>query len=236
MDVTDRLIQGLQGAIKGPAEGHQGATQGPSEGHQGATNKKSRREEIPRNQEDNNNNNAADAGGAGVVLPPAEVPGAIAPGGEEEAPPAPVGEMPGAYVEMTPGQKASKLAMELPLYVKCVAKLNQRPTFTASTLEGAIEWFQRNTDHEWFDIQAICALGIKNAREYAAPEEGFDPYFWSRKYAHKPNKLFETNADGDMILALILGEGKWAPDAEHDAEWASQLTEDEVRLALGKRK
>ena len=47
----------------------------------------------------------------------------------------------------------------------------------------------------------------------------------------KPNKLFETNAEGDMHLALIMHEGKWAPDVEHDAKWIAELTESEVALA-----
>ena len=102
-------------------------------------------------------------------------------------------------------------------------------------LQGAVEWFQRNINHEWWDVQAICALGIKNAREVPAPEEGFDPYFWSRKYAHKPNKLFEACAEGDLHLTLIMTEGKWADDDDHDAEWASQLTDTEWELADGNR-
>src|ERR1035437_4018514 len=142
--VTDRAEKGLQGAIKGP-----------SEGLQGATNKKLRSEEAEkeRNQEINNTNNSADAGG-GVVPPLA---GAVAPG-EEEAPPAPVGEMPETGEEETPDHKAIMLSRELPLYVKHVAHLNQRPVFTQSTLDAAREWFQRNTNHEMGDTIAVCAL------------------------------------------------------------------------------
>jgi hypothetical protein len=136
----------------------------------------------------------------------------------------------------TPDQKVIMLSRELPLYVQHVAHLNQRPVFTQSTLEAAREWFERNTNHEWIDILAVCALGIKNAREVSAPEEGFDPYFWSRKYAHKINKLFETNADNDIHLALIMHEGKWAPDAEHGQKWVTHLTESEAKLAVGKAK
>jgi hypothetical protein len=148
---------------------------------------------------------------------------------------APVGEMPGVEDD-TPDHKVIMLSRELPLYVKPVAKLNQRPVFTQSTLEAAREWFQRNTDHEWMDILAVCARGIKNARENPAPEEGFDPYFWSRKYAHKPNKLFETNAENDPHLSLIMEEGKWAPDAAHGQKWIDQLTQSEAKLAVGKAK
>ena len=125
------------------------------------------------------------------------------------------------------------LSRELPLYVQHVAHLNQRPVFTQSTLEEARGWFERNTDHEWADILAACALGIKNGRENAAPQEGFDPYFNSRKFAHKPNKLFDTNADGDIYLALIMEEGKWRPDRAHGPEWIAKLTQSESTLAAG---
>ena len=238
MAVTDRAEQRTDnGQITDRQRTDNGQVTGKERADNGhvTTNKKLRSEEVQEREkikEINNTNNAADAGGVGVVLPPAEVPGADAPGGDEEAPPAPVGEMPGAE-EDTPDQKVIQLSRELPIYVKAVAKLNQRPVFTVSTLEAAREWFERNTDHEWMDILAVCALGIKNARENTAPEEGFDPYFWSRKYAAKPNKLFETNADGDIHLALIMNEGKWAPDAEHGQKWITQLTESEARLAAG---
>jgi hypothetical protein len=235
LSVTDRAVEGGQGADKGRTEGGQGAGQGRTEGGQGATNKKLRSQEVPRNQEDNNNNNA-DVVVTG--LPSAGEPGAVAPGGGEEVqPPAPVGDMPEPYVEMTPDQKAATLAKELPLYIKCVCKLNQRPTFNAEALQGAVEWFQRNTDHEWWHVQGACALGIKNARENPVPEDAaFDVFFNSRKCAHRPNKLFDTNANGEMYLALIMEEGGWRPDAAHDGTWTEELTEAEVQLALRKTK
>jgi hypothetical protein len=242
MSVTDRAEQRAdndQATTKQQADNEQAASKQRADNDQATTNKKLRMEEAKKekNQKENNNNNAADAAGVGVVLPPSEVSGADAPGEEEEEgqPPAPVGDMPGTEEE-TPDHKVVMLSRELPLYVKHVTKLNQRPVFTASTLEAAREWFERNTDHEWSDILAVCALGIKNVREIAPSEDGFDPYFWSRKYAHKPNKLFETNADGDIHLALIMGEGKWAPDAEHGQKWITQLTESEAKLAVGKAK
>ena len=243
MDVTERPIQGR-------ARGEQRASRGRAEGEQGATNKKSRSEEAKKfpNQKINSNNNAANAGVVGAV-PPSEDSGeegeAAAAEGEAETGAEAYSPIPETTPEITegatpegpedtaltdlidnadtPDQKAATLAAELPLFVRRVAKLSQRPTFTADTLQGALEWFQRNPEHEWYDVLAICILGAKNAREVPAPEEGFDPYFWSRKYALKPNKLFETNADDDLILTALIREGKWELGPEHGIEWAEKL-------------
>lgn len=231
------------------------ASQRPASGQPLTRSKEERSKEFPKKEKNNNNNNSADAGVV-VVVPPSEVPEGDtsleteaedvipAPVSETKVearveartgalPPAPVGEMPNEDEDdsLTPSQKASKLAIELPKYLKCVCKLNQRPVFNTETLIEAAEWFKRNTDHYWYDIQAVCALAIKCVRETPAPDAGFDPYFWSRKYAHKVNSLFETNAQDDMILALIINEIKWAPDVAHDGDWATKLTADEVRLA-----
>ena len=102
-------------------------------------------------------------------------------------------------------------------------------------MSEAIAYFERNTGYEVQDVVAICVLGMKNAREVAPPEEGVDPYFWSRRFAHKPNRIFTTNNEGDLILACIENEVKFRPDSDHDDEWALNLFTTELAKAKENR-
>jgi hypothetical protein len=135
---------------------------------------------------------------------------------------------------MTPDQKAVKLSGCLPWFLKVVNKLNQRPVFNEWTLSAAIEYFKCKVNCRWWEVMAICALGIIKARENPAPVKGFDPYYWSRRFASKPLKIFERSEedDDDLILARIELEVRYRA-ASATAEWASGLFASELKRAQG---
>lgn len=224
-DITDRAVRGGQGADKGRAEGGQGASTGAdagrAEGGQGATNKNLRSEELKNSQEIKEINNSAEGAGVSVSSPSAGEPGAL-PEVEEKP--------------QTPSQKAIELSRELPLFVKRVCGYNQLPVFTRSTLEETKEFFERNPSFEFWDIIAICALGMKLSRDNPAPEQGVDPYWFSRRFAGRPNKLFETTTEGDYYLARMMVEVKYETDADHDLEWANNLFQSELKRAMKPKK
>jgi len=218
--VTDRIQKGKQGASQGQTEGNPGANEGQAEGKQGATNKNERSKEVKNERKKEDNNSAAGADAGVVTSPPSA--------GELEA-------LPDAeqYEEpQTPSQKAVELSRELPLFVKRTCGYNQLPVFTRTTLDETREFFERNTDFKFWDIIAICALGMKLSREHPAPEKGVDPYWFSRRFAGRPNKLFDTTTEDDLYLARMIKEVKYEVDGDHDMDWANELFQSELKRAM----
>ena len=226
-DVMERVAVGR-------TEGGQGADQGRTRGGQGATNKNIRMEEgrIGTKKEDNNNNKPG-----GVVVAPSEPgAGAVAP----EAGPMPEAEVQPEAAEdevqpgipqvsedvLTPVQKATFLSRRLPQFLKDTYRLNRLPVFTQSSLEEVITWFS-NPEHstwEYWDVMVIVMLAIQGVRNNPPPQEGFDPWFWSRKYAKLPNRLFGKNVDNELIFEHVKNETKYNP-----SQWDQQIAEAAVQ-------
>jgi hypothetical protein len=228
LTVTDRGSQqpssSLQAAITEPSSSLQAAIKQPSGSHQGTTNNNVRREEgqKTRRKKDNTTNNAGANGGG--AFPPSEGPVA----GEED-------QIPQAHEpeeDWTATQKAVYVSKILPEFLKIVCGLNQLPVFTKATMDAAIEWFEKDSKYEVFDLGAIIALGIVGARETSIPQEGLDPFFWSRRFCSKPNRLWTRTNDGDLIISRIELETKYALDAAHSAEWCRSIIDGEVKRAV----
>jgi hypothetical protein len=136
----------------------------------------------------------------------------------------------------SPAQKAFELSKCLPRYIKKVTHLNQLPVFTQATMDDAIAYFQRNKTYDHEDVLIMIALALKGARENPAPpdlDEHLDPYFWSRRFAHKPNQMFGVTRAGDLRLAMIEHEVEKVADeiGANDEEWAIKVINSELALA-----
>ena len=162
--------------------------EGPSRGHPEGD-----------NNQDNGPGDHSAGGAAASGLPPSE----DEPAPEPAAPDFP--DTTGDEEEMTPDQKAAKLAFVLPRCLKVICRLNRIPVFAPDTLQAAIEYFERNINYQWYDVALICLLGIRASRETPVPE-GLDPYYQCRRFAHLPNKMFDSSLENDLHLALMQNE------------------------------
>jgi len=120
--------------------------------------------------------------------------------------------------DQTPQEKAMELSKTLPKILRTVCRLNRIPVFTPDTLQAAIEYFERNINYQWYDVALICLLGIRATRETPVPE-GLDPYYQCRRFAHLPNKMFDSSLDNDLHLALMqneLGYNAGLPENHYD--------------------
>ena len=143
--------------------------------------------------------------------------------------------IPDTEPERTPSQHAAKLAKKLTEYVQDLQRLPSLPVMNRESVEAAIEFFTLYPEYYWWDVLVICVLGMKFGRETVPPEQGVDPYWWSRHYAHKPNKIFGLAEKGmrqdDLILCIIAMEVRHRTDSEHDINWAQAICGEELAAA-----
>ncbi len=99
--------------------------------------------------------------------------------------------------------------------------------------------FERNTTYEACDLIAMIGLGLRGARNNPPPpdlKKELDPYFWSRRFANKPNQLFTTARDGDLHIAKIQSEVE--PEAielgQDNEDWIAELFKSELELAAAR--
>jgi hypothetical protein len=204
-------------------------------------------EESEEEKENNNNNNygadappnGADAPPDGAVVVDPPLVDAVADATGEKTKPKPAtytpAEMPDtdgdAPNDLTPSEKIIELSKRLPKLVQLLTGCKMRPVLSQDFMMEGKAYFERNKPYFYPDVLTICALGIREGIENLPPTSGFDPYFWARQYAHKPNKFFSTAADGDLILAKIQAELKYYPSAEHTWEWCCDTVGEEVKAA-----
>lgn len=244
-DVTERTSEGKQGANEGQTEGKQGANRGQTEGKQGANEghltrseelKKSELEQEKKLKKKEINNSAG--GADNEFSPSAGEPEESyeAASRDLETNPRVAESIPGGNPEVTPTQKAVELSKELPHYLKAVCGYQSLPVFSRDTLIEAKEFFERNPILEFWDVGAAIARAIKLSRENPSPATGKDPYYISRRFAGRPNKLFSRTAEGDLYLARLLVEVKYDTKRGESFEAAQDLFDMELKRVVELKK
>jgi hypothetical protein len=123
--------------------------------------------------------------------------------------------------EYTPDEKANLYIVELPKLLKKLTGV--KPSIGQHTVMAAKEFFQINrwstpempTYNPW-DVYYICVMGwvLASANPEPEPKPGstkppFDPYFYCRRYANKPSRIFDLDSQDDMILFQMKREIKY---------------------------
>lgn len=155
----------------------------------------------------------------GSATPSSSGPSDLPPSAEDEDKPTPAEsaeELPSG--EDSPDVKANNVLMNISDVIR--ASTGKAPSIGQNFRMQALEFFQLN---EWsspvgepyvpHDIYYICSEGCVRAQQNPAPEAprgsskpAFDPYFYCRRYAATPNRIFTEDNQGDLILLKMKQE------------------------------
>ena len=111
--------------------------------------------------------------------------------------------MPEAEEEYSPANEARDFAQRIPWVVKVMARQKKFKRVSDEAEAEAREWFRLHKGTYAQTLLVISALGILKGEQEPVPLEGNDPAFYCRRFAHKPDRFFDTNKEGDLILAHL---------------------------------
>lgn len=108
--------------------------------------------------------------------------------------------------ELTPSRNITLLSRRLTKGIASVLKIKTRPTFSAQALLDGKEFFSECPLWEWSDVLWVVLNSIVCAKQHPKNSDPFDPWFYSRNFAHLPNKIFSKNSDQEYFILRMAKE------------------------------
>lgn len=108
--------------------------------------------------------------------------------------------------ELTPSRNITLLSRRLTKGIASVLKMKTRPTFSAQALLDGKEFFSECPLWEWSDVLWVVLNSIVCAKQHPKNSDPFDPWFYSRNFAHLPNKIFSKNSDQEYFILRMAKE------------------------------